>query len=180
MGIQKGICGLVLTGLLGLSMVAPACASGNEITTSGSGATSAVTLNVEASSFSVTVPTSLPVTVSADGSVTVATDAKIVNNSAGQVKVSNVEVSGKNGWTVIDYTNDLTSTAVNTRQIALSINGKTAVTEQSAMAGTFSVINGGSEQSFTYNANIPAQSSAITAGTEVASVIFTIGWNIAA
>lgn len=46
-----------------------------------------VELTTESAQFSVTLPTSLPVHVDADGVVTVATDAKITNNSAGPVKI---------------------------------------------------------------------------------------------
>ena len=53
-----------------------------------------VKLYAEGTTFSVTVPTSLPVSVDANGAVTVATDAKIINNSFGAVKVTDLKVVG--------------------------------------------------------------------------------------
>ena len=147
------------------------------ITTAGSSASSTVTLTVAAAAFSVTVPTSLPVNVAADGTVTVsATNPKLRNNSAGPVRVTDIAINGNNGWSVIDYTADLSAVAVNTKQLALSINGKKAVSEKSAMLASFTAIETSGEQEFTYAANIPAQSAAIS-GVEVASVTFTIGWD---
>ena len=146
------------------------------ITSAGSSAASTVVLTVAAASFSVTLPTSLPVNVAADGTVSVATvNPKIVNNSAGPVRVTDVTFTGKNGWSVTDYTADLSTSTVGSKQIALSINGKKAVSERSAIVSSFSTINGMDEQEFVYAANIPAQSAAITAA-EVASVTFTVGW----
>ena len=57
-----------------------------------------VNLDVEAPTFSVTVPTALPINVDANGEVTTSSDAKIVNNSHGSVIVTNVTVTGKNDW----------------------------------------------------------------------------------
>ena len=75
-----------------------------------------------------------------------------------------------------DYTADMSSEAVNGKKIALSINGKKAVSELSDIIASFSDIDGGDEQEFTYAANIPTQSTAIDA-TEVAAVTFTVGWS---
>ena len=164
-----------LSAVLCLSMTAASLAS-NVITSAGSSASSAVTLTAEAANFNVTVPTSLPVSVSADGTVTVAgTNPKIVNNGPGPVSVTDITISGLNDWTVMDYAADLSSEAVNGKKIALSINDKKAVSERSAMIASFPSINGGEEQAFTYAANIPTQSTAID-GTEVAAITFTVRW----
>lgn len=54
-----------------------------------------VKLYAEGTTFSVTVPTSLPVSVDANGAVTVATDAKIINNSFGAVSGNNAAMIEK-------------------------------------------------------------------------------------
>ena len=48
--------------------------------------------------MSVTVPTVLPIDVGTDGTVSTATDAKIVNNSFGAVKVNSVIIEAAQNW----------------------------------------------------------------------------------
>ena len=77
-----------------------ASAAGTDISASGDSASAAVNLSstVDGSldgdpaptAMSVTVPTVLPIAVGTDGTVTTATDAKIVNNSYGAVRVASV------------------------------------------------------------------------------------------
>ena len=175
-GLRKAFAACLSMALC-LSMAVTSFATDPEITSSGASASSAVTLTVAAANFSVTVPTSLPVSVAADGTVTVAgTNPKIVNSGTGPVSVTGVAFAGRNDWTVTDYTADMSSEAVNGKKIALSINGKKAVSELSDIIASFSDIDGGDEQEFTYAANIPTQSTAIDA-TEVAAVTFTVGWS---
>ena len=167
---------LVLT--LCLSLAVPTFADASEIGTAGGTGTSTVTLSAAASTFSVTVPTTLAISVAADGTVTCATEARIVNNSHGQVEVTGVAIAGQNGWTVVDYTGDLSGVAVNTKRLALKLNDKLAVSQVGQIAGTFGVIDGGaSSAAITYAANIPAQSEAVSA--TAASITFTIGWHTA-
>ena len=51
-----------------------------------------------ATKMSVTVPTVLPIAVGTDGTVSTATDAKIVNNSFGAVKVNSVSIEAAQNW----------------------------------------------------------------------------------
>ena len=53
--------------------------------------------------MSVTVPTVLPIAVGTDGTVSTATDAKIVNNSFGAVKVANVSIEAAQGWSLAAF-----------------------------------------------------------------------------
>ena len=48
--------------------------------------------------MTVTVPTVLPIAVGTDGTVSTATDAKIVNNSFGAVKVNSVSIEAAQNW----------------------------------------------------------------------------------
>ena len=76
-------------------------------TSSGGTGTSSVTLSSTAdgsiggdpaaTKMSVTVPTVLPIAVGTDGTVSTATDAKIVNNSFGAVKVNSVSIEAAQG-----------------------------------------------------------------------------------
>ena len=53
--------------------------------------------------MSVTVPTVLPIAVGTDGTVSTATDAKIVNNSFGAVKVNSVSIEAAQGWSLAAF-----------------------------------------------------------------------------
>ena len=61
--------------------------------------------------FSVTVPVVLPLTVDENGEVHVGA-AEIINGSTGEVIVSSVSISTKNGWQLVPYTTDRTSCSV--------------------------------------------------------------------
>ena len=168
---------MALAGLMTFGLSIPALAA--PVTTSGGTGTSIVTLEVEenAATFSVTVPTSLPVKLTANGTVDVATNAAITNNSSGRVKITNVAVNAQEGWTVEDYTTDLSDKQVNAKVLALSINGKGAKTQESAMAEAFHTIAPGGTEPVTYQANVPARSSATDSAEEMATVVFTIAWD---
>ena len=131
-----------------------------------------VKLYAEGTTFSVTVPTSLPVSVDANGAVTVATDAKIINNSFGAVKVTDLKVAATGGWALVDYD-------------SADINGEktTGADAISFTAGNWNRMEGknatdSDELAITYNAKVPAQSAAIN-GSTVANVTFTVAWDLA-
>ena len=83
-----------------LASLAISASAANTVDASGGTGTSSVTLSSTAdgsiggdpaaTKMSVTVPTVLPIAVGTDGTVSTATDAKIVNNSFGAVKVNSV------------------------------------------------------------------------------------------
>ena len=65
------------------------------VTLSSSTADGSIGGDPAATKMSVTVPTVLPIAVGTDGTVSTATDAKIINNSYGAVKVANVRELSK-------------------------------------------------------------------------------------
>lgn len=146
-----------------------------------------VKLYAEGTTFSVTVPTSLPVSVDAAGAVTVATDAKIINNSFGAVKVTNLSIAATGGWAIVDYDSaDMTAEKVNTHKVAMIINGEktTGADAISFSADNWTRLEGKNagdtdELAITYDAKVPAQSVAID-GSTVANVTFTVAWDLAA
>jgi hypothetical protein len=131
-----------------------------------------VTLQTEAPTFSVTVPTSLPLSMKADGSVVTATDCKITNSSSGPVKVTNVDISGTNGWSKLEYNTEFKNIQVDSTSFAMTMNEV-----ESDIADTFSTINTNSDEVFTYAAKVAPQSTAISTDTTIATVVFTIGWD---
>ena len=177
-----------LSGLLAVAMIASlavtACADSEGITQTVAGDTSTVPvkLTTTAATFSVTVPTQFPVNVASDGTVTCADNLKIVNHSKGQIKVTSVKVSGQNDWKLVDYTTDFTKKAADTKEFGFQIMGDNVPTSGDAVLTHFTVINGaentteGTSLNIPYKATIAVQSTAISEA-EIATVVFTIGWN---
>ena len=187
---------------LSLSLMTAASAS-NEATSSGGTASSDVTLSSTedgslegspaATAMSVTVPTVLPIAVGTAGSVATASDAKITNNSYGAVKVSSVSIQAAEGWHLADFGTNMADEKVDSNLIgfALTIGGGTqlATGESSTEAQTLldTAIEGcymtgagnqeGNAVAIAYDAVVSPVSSAVT-NTGVASVVFTVEWDI--
>ena len=133
--------------------------------------------------FSVTVPTVLPFVVAADGAVSVATDAKIVNHSNGPVKVTGIAATGKNGWAIVASNTNFKSVPMNSKQFTLSLNGDyfpaAATNTASALnmtAGNWGQIAGDSgELALNYSGSFAAQTSNLD--VKVADVVFTVAWD---
>ena len=132
-----------------------------------------VELTVTPLSFSVTVPSVLPITVNGEGEVTVADEVKIINNSQGKVEVKSLELTTSDGWSLNTMNSDFANMPVNSKVLGMSFNGKDAT--EGNLADTFAVIDANGEQEFTYAANLAPQSEEIL-GVNVASAVFTIGW----
>ena len=188
---------------LSLTMMTAASAAGNEATSSGGSATSNVTLSSTAdgtmdgdpaaTAMSVTVPTVLPIAVGTDGTVTTATDAKITNNSYGAVKVSAVSIQAAEGWHLADFETNMADEKVDSNLIgmALTIGGGAQLatddssTESQALLaaaaeGCYMTGVGntsGNSVAVVYDAVVSPVSNAVT-NTGVASVIFTVEWDI--
>lgn len=142
-------------------------------------------LTVEEPIFSVTLPLSLPVTITEDGSIVTASGAEIVNHSAGPVVITNIKTRGINGWETVEYgTIDMTTAKVNTKNVSLQL------TFGDELTGTKVTTTGVDTNDFTgfirlakdetlplpYNAEVPAQ-TAVYVAEQFAEVVFTIGWD---
>lgn len=141
-----------------------------------------VTVAREAATFSVTVPTTLPISVDADGNVTTATDAAIINNSGAPVAVTKVELASLSDWTLAAYSRDILNLSVDAKQFGLQMNigDKTIATSNSGTSDILSDslnarIAKGQNCAVTYNALFPAQTAAVS-DTQIANVVFTVGW----
>ena len=141
-----------------------------------------VTVAREAATFSVTVPSTLPIAVDANGNVTTATDAAIINNSSAPVAVTKVELTSQSNWTLAAYSRDILNLPVDTRQFGLQMNigDKTVATSNSGTSDVLSDslnarIVKGQNCAVTYNALFPAQTTAVS-DTQIANVVFTVGW----
>ena len=141
-----------------------------------------VTVTREAATFSVTVPTTLPISVDANGNVTTATDAAINNNSGAPAAVTKVELASLSDWTLAAYSRDILNLPVDTRQFGLQMNigDKTIATSNRGTSDVLSDslnarIAKGQNCAVTYNALFPAQTTAVS-GTRIANVVFTVAW----
>lgn len=131
------------------------------------------------SRFSVTVPTSLGLTMAADGTVSAATTgtvASIQNHSTGLVKVSQVEFKGKNDWQLVSYDHtNMAEQYVDSKLIAFQLNDELKTTgKDEKFTLTDWTINPKSALPLTYDAKISATSTAIE--EQVMEVIFTVQW----
>lgn len=141
-----------------------------------------VNVTREAATFSVVVPTTLPISVDADGNVTTATDAAINNNSGAPVAVTKVELASLSDWTLAAYSRDILNLPVDAKQFGLQMNigDKTVATSNSGTSDVLSDslnarIVKGQNCAVTYNALFPAQTAAVS-DTQIANVVFTVGW----
>lgn len=187
--LQK-ICGTLALATIALNISAGAATpekekaeSDTKVDASTGSASVPVNITREAATFSVTVPTSLPVSMKADGTVATATDAAIINNGSYPVAISKVEMTSINDWglTVYDKT-EVKKLPVDTKKIGmeLTIGGKTIITASDTTSDTLSEnletsIEAAQRCLVSYNAAIPAQSAALSE-IQVANVIFTVRW----
>ncbi len=163
--------------ILASATIMPAHAADNTIGTAGGTQTVPVVLKVEAATFSVTVPTNLPVDIDAAGKVTTPdAGADIINKSAAPVKVTNVTVTPAGDWSLIDYTTDPTTFKINEHKLGLNLNG-VATTDGAWTfdASKWPVIAKDGTYNFKYQAILPPQTEASN-GATMANVVFTIGW----
>ena len=141
-----------------------------------------VNVTREAATFSVVVPTTLPISVDADGNVTTATDASIINNSSAPVAVTKVELASLSDWTLAAYNRDILNLPVDAKQFGLQMNigDKTVATSKSGTSDVLSDslnarIVKGQNCAVNYNALFPARTAAVS-DTQIANVVFTVGW----
>ena len=189
---------------LAISASAMELPSGNTVGESGGTGTSSVTLSSTAdgsiggdpaaTKMSVTVPTVLPVAVGTDGTVSTATDAKIINNSYGAVKVANVSIEAAQGWNLTAFGDKATlaKEKVDSNKFGFQIalgNGEKKLTDNknaskqtlldSAIEGCYMSGVGDTSANtvaIAYDAIVTPVSEAVT-NTAIASVLFIIAWD---
>ena len=199
----KKIISLVLAICMMASLAIGASAA-NTVDTSGGTGTSSVTLSSTAdgslggdpaaTKMSVTVPTVLPIAVGTDGSVATASDAKIVNNSFGAVKVNSVSIEAAQGWNLTAFGDKATlaKEKVDSNKFGFSIslgNGAAQVTDNknaskqtlldAAVEGCFMSgvgVTSANSIGIAYDAIVTPVSEAVT-NTAIASVLFIIAWD---
>ena len=199
----KKIISLVLA-ICMIASLAISASAANTVDASGGTGTSSVTLSSTAdgsldgdpaaTKMSVSVPTVLPVAVGTDGTVSTASDAKIVNNSFGAVKVDSVSIEAAQGWSLAAFGDkaSLAHEKVNSNKFgfqlaigggaAAATDGKNASKQtllDSAIDGCY--MSGVGDQTansigIAYDAIVTPVSEAVT-NVSIASVLFIIAWD---
>lgn len=142
--------------------------------------------------FKVTLPAAFTVDVDANGTVTTATNLKLINGSAGSVDVTDVSMEAAGGWALADYDGNFGRYGVGQKVIGMEINGcKTSATGLAFDASKFvndqgetymwaaegnGIIPEHHEMALSYGAKIPGQNSSQSDVT-VANVVFTVAWH---
>lgn len=144
-----------------------------------------VDLTVEAPIFSVTVPIALPITIAEDGEIITSDSAAIINNSAGPVVISDIQIKGINGWETVNYGSiDMATAKVNSKNVSLQLifgdkdTGtivNTTGEDTNDFAG-FIRLAKAETLPLLYDAEVPAQTTAYESA-QIAEVIFTVGWD---
>lgn len=127
--------------------------------------------------FSVTVPVTLPLVVDESGEVHVGT-AEIINGSTGEVVVSAVSISTKNGWQLVPFDTDMAHAKVDAKQLGFKIND--SVTTKTGDAETFDLntpwqIAENTRLPIDYDAVVSAVSQPVTE-QDVLSIVFVLEW----
>lgn len=145
-----------------------------------------ITVTRDAPTFSVTVPTSMPISVGADGKVTTAGNVAIENNSSRSVCVKSVTINAAAGWTLAKFDKAaMRNEAIDSKKLGFSMTmgTKTAATNQDGQTETIGsytasdiTIDVGSQLAITYDGVIPTQVNGVAADTQAASVVFTVDW----
>ena len=147
-----------------------------------------------ATKMNVVIPTILPIAVGTDGSVATASDAKIINNSYGAVKVNSVSIEAAQGWSLAAFgsKDTLAHEKVNSNKFGfqLAIGGGAAAATDNKNASKQTLLDSAVEGCFmsgvgdtsansigiSYDAIVTPISEAVT-NTAIASVLFIIAWD---
>ena len=202
---MKKLVSLLLAVCLMASLaIGASAAEPTTVDVSGGTGTSSVTLSSTAdgsiggdpaaTKMSVTVPTVLPIAVGTDGTVSTATDAKIVNNSFGAVKVNSVSIEAAQNWHLTAFGDKATLARekVDSNKFGFQLSvgdGVAAATDNkdaSKQALLTDAIEGcymsgvgdtsANSVAIAYDAIVTPVSEAVT-NTAIASVLFIIAWD---
>lgn len=162
------------------------------ITTDGGSANIDVSVTREAATFSVTLPTSFPVNISSTGEVITAPEVNMINNGGAEVLIKKIEIQSGTGWELKPYNASiLNALPVNTKALGwqMTVGGESVSTQNS---GTSEVlvennpvysggmkIPSGNSIAINYNVLFPVFINTSKVVSQPATVIFTVGWNIA-
>ena len=122
-----------------------------------------VAVEVESKSFKVTLPTTLPVYISQDGTVTTATNTEILNESNAAISITDVDINAKSGsdWTHVD-TSPSTESGSKEFSFTTSLNPGDVLAAKATLP-------------FTYDAAFSPDIFELE-NIDIANVVLTFGW----
>ena len=125
--------------------------------------------------FSVALPTSLPITLDADGNISVSDSAAITNNGDGAVVVSGITVTPLNNWALCADSADVSDAEIGSKCFAMRFNGADAAMNGSVDVSAFPAIAVGGSMALTYAAAVTPQIDNVS--QTIANVVFTVSWS---
>ncbi len=125
---------------------------------------SAYAVNIDA-----TVPASLPITVSSDGTVTTATNAAIRNYGSSPIIVSSINVTAQNGWSLVTK-DEAAAAAVGDKVISMGVNGSWMDASGAIDTSSFNRVAASNSLAISYEAKVPG---AMTTETESSAATAT-------
>ena len=135
-----------------------------------------VIITASAPTFSVTVPTTLPIHMDVYGGITCG-NITITNNSSGPVLVEDTQIAALNGWSLVDYdTTTFTNANKGQHRAALRLDRSNGLTATGADTGKDFIPAGGGRQTISLSAKIPYQGTNAV-NTSIAKVTFIVGWD---
>ncbi len=135
-----------------------------------------VTITADSPTFSVTVPTTLPIHMDANGGITCG-DITITNVGVGPVLVGDTQLTALNGWSLLDYAST-TFTDANKGQhkAALRLDRDSGLTAAGKNTGEDIIPAHGGTQRISLSAKIPYQ-GVDAVDTSIAQIVFVLGWH---
>lgn len=149
--------------------------------------TTEVTVEADTSNIAFTVPTTIPLSVQADGSLIVASEDefKITNKSPFDIHVTGITVTSEDGWNIVASAS--ASPNDNSIDLAIGPSGNAADASEAIQAGGVSLSDnaawnmgyaGSAEDSI--NLTCSGNVSHVTKDLQTASKVATITWTVAA
>ena len=179
----KQIISFLMAVILSAGMVSAQAA---EITTPGGTATTDVTLGTDISVpdlpdtpepeiFSAVVPAEIPIYMDGDGVITVADNLFIENRSSKAIRVTGIQVKGKNGWEATNFNDDFSVKEIGAKEIGLSFRGDT--TADGGVVGVTPekwVIEKDGNLNIEEEVRLPKQVQ--SSKSSIATVVWTLDW----
>lgn len=131
------------------------------------------------SAIDIEIPVELPINVLGDGTVNTYKDIKIVNNGDKDVVITDIKITGLNGWRIVAYSNDMSNINIGSKVIGFKINGfetdesgklNLGENESLKIRGNYNLNNW---LEIDYDAKVPAQKVGIDS-LKIADIVFLI------
>ena len=128
-------------------------------------------LSCSACALNATVPASLPISVSSNGTVSTATNMKISNYDSNPVEITSMNVTAQNGWEIGSQYSAMKA-AINDKIFAIAFNNNWASTSGSVNVSSLDTISANDSLSLSLKAAVPP--STVTESNTAGQVIIVL------